>query len=228
MRFWRKLIVLSTLGSIVTNDGLCARKIRARLSQAQQSYFKKIQKVTATSNSIDFKKRTVKTYRYCWSTLLCGCESWTLRYCDARFLEAAEVWFWRRIRNIKWSDKWRWADKNEWRTLLIWHNNSLERQLRGASTVQHRHSSILINILETKIKGKRTRERKRVVWQDDLKQKAGVNSYGELKRLCEDRGERKKIMTFNWAMTLQTFVSSSLSVFHCYMIVLCVTYLRVE
>ena len=59
------------------------------------------------------------------------------------------------------------------------------------------HGGILTNILETKINGKRSSGRKRAAWLDDLKQKAGVNSYGELKRLREDRGEWKKLVTFN-------------------------------
>ena len=58
-----------------------------------------------------------------------------------------------------------------------------------------------------------------MAWLDDLKQKAGVNSYGELKRLCEDREEWKKIMTLNWAMTLQTFFLFTLN----FILILCVS-----
>ena len=61
--------------------------------------------------------------------------------------------------------------------------------LSGQRGRQLRRGGILTSILETKINGKRTRGRKGVAWLDDLKKKAGINSYGELKRLCEDRGE---------------------------------------
>jgi len=36
---------------------------------------------------------------------LFGCETWTLKKEEIRRLEAFELWSWRRIEKIKWSDR---------------------------------------------------------------------------------------------------------------------------
>src|SRR5215469_3646122 len=40
-----------------------------------------------------------------WSTLLCGYESWTLRKTDVSKIQAAEMWFWRRLLRVSWIER---------------------------------------------------------------------------------------------------------------------------
>jgi hypothetical protein len=40
-----------------------------------------------------------------WTTLLYGSEAWTLRKEDIRKLEALEMWLWRSMEKISWTDK---------------------------------------------------------------------------------------------------------------------------
>ena len=42
---------------------------------------------------------------YIWSVLLCGCESWTISKNMEQKLKAAEMWFWRKMMRISWTDK---------------------------------------------------------------------------------------------------------------------------
>ena len=49
------------------------------------------------------KKRILKCY--VWSTLMYGCESWTISKAMQERLEAAEVWFLRRMLSISWLDR---------------------------------------------------------------------------------------------------------------------------
>jgi hypothetical protein len=42
---------------------------------------------------------------YVWSIVLCGSETWTLRHLEGKYLESFEVWCWRRMEKIKWSEK---------------------------------------------------------------------------------------------------------------------------
>ena len=49
------------------------------------------------------RKRLVKCY--IWSVLLFGCESWTISKGMEQKLMAAEMWFWRRMMRISWTDK---------------------------------------------------------------------------------------------------------------------------
>ena len=59
-----------------------------------------------------FTNRNIKVYTkintlkaYIWSILLCGCECWTLPKYLERRLEAAEMWYIRRIMRISWTEK---------------------------------------------------------------------------------------------------------------------------
>ena len=42
---------------------------------------------------------------FVWSVALYGAETWKLRRNDQKQLEAFEMWIWRRMEHVKWSDK---------------------------------------------------------------------------------------------------------------------------
>jgi len=48
------------------------------------------------------KKKLVKCY--VWSIALYGIETWTLRAVDQKNLESFEIWCWRRMEKISWTD----------------------------------------------------------------------------------------------------------------------------
>ena len=41
---------------------------------------------------------------YIWSIALYGAETWTLRAVDQKRLESFEMWCWRRMEDISWTD----------------------------------------------------------------------------------------------------------------------------
>ena len=51
---------------------------------------------------LNLKKKLLKCY--IWRMALCGAETWTLRAADQKYLESFEVWCWRRIEKISWTD----------------------------------------------------------------------------------------------------------------------------
>ena len=40
-----------------------------------------------------------------WSMALYGAETWTLRAADQKYLESFEMWCWRRMEKISWTDR---------------------------------------------------------------------------------------------------------------------------
>ena len=42
---------------------------------------------------------------FVWSVVLYGAEAWTLRRNEQKQLEAFEMWVWRRMERVKWTDK---------------------------------------------------------------------------------------------------------------------------
>ena len=51
----------------------------------------------------DLRNRLVKCF--VWSAVIHGSETWTLRRNDQKQLEAFEIWAWRRMERVKWTDK---------------------------------------------------------------------------------------------------------------------------
>jgi hypothetical protein len=51
---------------------------------------------------LELRKKLVKCY--IWSIDLYGAETWTLRAVDQKHLKSFEMWCWRRIEKISWTD----------------------------------------------------------------------------------------------------------------------------
>ena len=49
------------------------------------------------------RKKLVKCY--IWSRALYGAETWTLREVDQKHLESFEMWYWRRMEKVSWTDR---------------------------------------------------------------------------------------------------------------------------
>ena len=65
------------LRSLINNDGRYEDEIRKRINKAKCAFNKKKNLLTNSKVSIETRKRFVKCC--VWSTLLHGCEAWTLR-----------------------------------------------------------------------------------------------------------------------------------------------------
>ena len=91
------------LGYVLTSDGRCDTEIKKRIAIAKDS-FSKMKPILSNRNiTMDTKLRVLKAY--VWSTLLYGCESWTISESVNKKLEAAEMWFLRRMLRISWKEK---------------------------------------------------------------------------------------------------------------------------
>jgi hypothetical protein len=89
------------LDSKITNDARCTREIKARIVMAKAAFIKK--KTFFTSKlDLELRKKLVKCY--IWSIALYGVETWTLRKLDQKYLESFEMWCWRRMEKISWTD----------------------------------------------------------------------------------------------------------------------------
>ena len=91
------------LGFTITPDTRCDREMKKRIA---------LSKDTVTKMKSIFTNRYIKVYTeintlkaYIWSILLCGCECWTLTKDLERRLEAAKMWYTRRIMRISWTEK---------------------------------------------------------------------------------------------------------------------------
>ena len=117
-----------------------------------------------------------------------GAETWTLRAADQKYLESFEMWYWRRIEKISWTDHVRSEEVlfrvNEQRDILH------EIRQRKAKWTGHilRRNCLLKQVIERKTKEEmevtRRRGRRRKKLLDDLK---GRREYSNLKEEALDR-----------------------------------------
>jgi len=72
-------------------------------SSDKQATTQTITKSLFTSTlGLELRKKLVKCY--IWSIALCGAETWMLRAVDQKHLESFEMWCWRRMEKISWTD----------------------------------------------------------------------------------------------------------------------------
>jgi len=69
---------------------------------AKVAFNKKRSRFTST---VDLKLRKKLVKCYIWSTAFYGAETWMLRAVDQKHLESFEMWYWRRIEKIIWTDR---------------------------------------------------------------------------------------------------------------------------
>jgi len=119
---------------------------------------------------------------------LYGAETWTLRAADQKYLESLEMWCWRRMEKISWTDHVRNEEVllrvNEQRNILQ------EIRKRKANWIGHilRRNCLLKQVIEGKIKWDmevvRRRGGRRKKLLDNLKDRRG---YSHLKEEALDR-----------------------------------------
>ena len=116
------------------------------------------------------------------------CETWTLRAADQKYLERFEMWCWRRMEKISWTDHVRNEEvllrANEQRNIL----RGIRKRKAGWVGYILRRNCLLKQVIEGKIKGEikvtRRRGRRRKKLLDNLKDRRG---YSHLKEEALDR-----------------------------------------
>jgi hypothetical protein len=96
-------VELYYLGSMITNDARCTREIKSRIVMAKAAFNKK----TLFTSKLDLNLRKKLVNCYIWSIALYCAETWTLRKIDQKYLESFEMWCWRRMEKISWTDRLR-------------------------------------------------------------------------------------------------------------------------
>jgi hypothetical protein len=130
----------------------------------------------------------MQTCHNIWIIALYGAETWTLRAVDQKQLDSFEIWCWRRMEKISWTDNLR----NEEVLLRVKEQRNILREIRKwkAKWIRHilRRNCLLQRITEGKIQGgievtgRQVRRRRKLL--DDLKEMRG---YSHLKEETLDR-----------------------------------------
>ena len=171
------------LGSWITDDGRCEEEVRRRIGKAKSDFWK-FKEFLRSNINLNLKKRLLKTYIF--SVVGYASEAWTFSKKITDKLHAFEMWCYRRLLKISWTEKVtnievlkRMGNK---KTLV---EDLMKRKMRFAGHVMRGSSGQLPNlVLEGVIEGKRDREE---LGGGDVKEWSGSNSIGVAKRRSENR-----------------------------------------
>ena len=176
------------LGTWTSENGSCEREIRARIGMGKEA-FRRHKALLTTKLSRIVKKRIIKTV--VWTVALYGAECWTLKKADVSKLNAFEMWLWRRMERISWTEK----KTNEEVLRSIGEKRNLVETIirRKKNWMGHimRGGGVMKTVVEGRMEGKRPRGRKRKGMLDELLEE---HTYNEIKRMAEDREKWKKWM----------------------------------
>ena len=119
-----------------------------------------------------------------WSVLLYGAETWSLRQEDVQRLEAFEMWIWRRMQKVSYTEH----KTNEEVLNLVGEKRVLIETIirRKKNWIGHvlRGEGMMKEIIEGKFNGRKGRGRNRIGMLDHLKE---GGTYVDMKRKADDR-----------------------------------------
>jgi hypothetical protein len=95
----------------------------------------------------ELRKKLVKCY--VWSKALYGAETWTLRAVDQKHLEIFEMWCWRRMEKISWTDHMR----NEDVLLRVKKQRNILHEIRKRKVTFYVETSFYNGLLKERYKG---------------------------------------------------------------------------
>ena len=99
---WKQCQTLSFLGSKITADGDCSHEIK-RLTPWKESYDQPRQHIKKQRHHFANKVRLVKAMVF--PVVMYGCESWTIKKAEHQRIDALELWCWRRLLRVPWTEE---------------------------------------------------------------------------------------------------------------------------
>ena len=181
------------LGQTITSNGKCDDEILKRIEIARGAFDSMLKTITARHISVKKRKRIIKPY--VWSTLLYGCETWTITTRNMTKLQSFEMWAYRKLMKISWREKKRNEEVLKMADEHLYIIPTIKKRKITYFGHMIRRNNIHRLILEGPLEGKISRWRPRTEWNTNITEWTGMR-YGDLVRLAQDR-EPWRIMTAN-------------------------------
>ena len=89
-------------GFNVTSNMNCCQEVKQRIAMTKEAFNRK-RSIFCESLVKELRKRLVKCFL--WSVALYDAETWTLRRNEQKRLESFEMWSWKGMGLVKWTDK---------------------------------------------------------------------------------------------------------------------------
>ena len=171
------------LGSLIVEDGRSDKEIKRRIMIARIT-FTNTRTLLSCRGNLKTRLRAIKCY--IWLTLFYGSETWIITKSLLSRLDAFEMWIYRRVLKISWTEK----ITNVEVLRRMGTGREIMRQLKTRKLQYLRHlirrNASQLQLIEGKIEGRRSRGRPRNTWATDITNTSGKKFY-QLERAAEDR-----------------------------------------
>ncbi|XP_022835160.1 uncharacterized protein LOC111362674 [Spodoptera litura] len=164
------------LGAWVNEVWESDQEIKTRIEIARAS-FNKMRKVLCC-RQINIKLRVRLLFCYIWPLVMYGCEAWTVKEDTTRRINAFEMWCYRRMLRISWTQR----VSNE----SVLHRVQMTRKIMQTikkrkieylgHVLRHDRYSLLQLIMMGKVEGKRRAGRRRKSWLRNIREWIGITS----------------------------------------------------
>ena len=173
------------LGVTITHDALCESEVKRRLCLGRKA-MTGLTKIWKDKNiSLQTKIKLVNALVF--PVVLYGCETWVMRKAERRRVDAFELWCWRRLLRVSWTER----RTNKWILDKIKPQQTLESfiataTLRYAGHVMRANGSLEKDIMTGMMEGRRRKGRPRKGYWEVIKDLCG-KSLEEVRAAAGDR-----------------------------------------
>ena len=181
------------LGSYKNRHMDCTEDIKIRLAQGKAAMMDLKPVWSNSGMPTSIKLKLIETV--VWAIMTYGSESWTLKTSDTNRIQAAEMWVYRRLLNVHWSER-RSNDSilKELHTKRKLLPKVMKAKLTYYGHIVRGHGSKLAQLaIEGKVEGKRQSGRQRKQWFDNIKEWTGMDM-AECRTAAQDKIKWRRIV----------------------------------
>jgi exonuclease III len=180
------------LGSSISTDGNCSNEIKRRLLMGRKAMVSLDKLIKSKDVSLATKIRVIKTMVFPVTTY--GCESWTIKQADRRKIDAFELWCWRRLLRVPWTEKR--TNKSvlqEIKPECSLEASMVKLKLSYFGHIMRRQDSLEKEIMLGMVGGKRRRGRQKERWTDTIKEDTNL-TITQLNTMVHNRNKWRSLI----------------------------------